>query len=185
MGTGLPSTLVYDLALESAENEVLYAATEAGPFRYDDSLAEWEYIGGTAAPLTTYWSVEGVPAAQLVRFGTYGRGIWDFHVGPPTAVADAQAPSRAVFALTNHPNPFNPNTTVYFSLGQSVPVQVEIFDLAGQRVCCLHSGELAAGEHELVWSGRSDDGQACPSAVYFATVTAQGRTESLKITLAK
>ncbi len=185
MGVRLPPTLVYDLALESSDNEVLFAATEAGPFRYDEVLQEWEYIGSTEAPLTTYWSVESVQADQLMRFGTYGRGIWDFDVNSPLSGVENNTPVLAEFSLENYPNPFNPRTTLRFNLERGGLVEVDIFDLAGRRIRRLHSGELAAGTHELNWDGRSSDGTGCPSAVYLATVKALGRTESLRMTLAK
>lgn len=180
----LPQTLVFDLALESPENEVLFAATEAGPFRYDEILGQWEYIG-SGAPLTTYWSVENVPADHLVRFGTYGRGIWDYDVTPPVSATEDIAPALSAFSLANHPNPFNPSTTIRFNLEKAGMTQVDIFDLAGRRILRLHSGDLAAGPHELTWNGRSNDGSICPSAVYLATVNALGKTESLRMTLAK
>ncbi len=92
VGEGLPSTLVYDLAFEQSDESrvtqeiyrtgvhVIYAATEAGPFRLDPSSATWKDISSGEAPLTLYWSVEAVPSAGVVRFGTYGRGIWDYKV---------------------------------------------------------------------------------------------------------
>jgi len=49
----------------------------------------------------------------------------------------------------------------------------------------LHAGQLVAGEHEFVWDGLGHDGQACPSAVYLATVTVLGHSESLRLTLAR
>jgi len=185
MSDRLPATLVYDLALESPENEVLYAATEAGPFRLNPDTEEWEYIGGTEAPLTTYWSVESVPADQLVRFGTYGRGIWDYNVTSPLSGVEDNAPELSSFSLKNYPNPFNPRTTVRFNIERDGLVQVDVFDLAGRRIRSLHSGDLSRGSHELSWDGKTGEGLACPSAVYFVKVRALGKTESLRITLAK
>ena len=185
MSSNLPSTLVYDLALESADNEVLYAATEAGPYRYKDDLDGWQYIGLTDAPLTTYWSVENVPADNLMRFGTYGRGIWDYDTSPALSAAEENTPAVASFGLENYPNPFNPRTTLRFNLEQDGLAQVDILDLAGRRITSLHSGELSAGRHEFSWNGRSGDGSTCPSGVYLATVRALGKTASLRMTLAK
>jgi hypothetical protein len=184
MGDRLPSTLVYDLALESPANEVLYAATEAGPFRYEESHGEWRYIG-TGAPLTIYWSVESVPTDNLMRFGTYGRGIWDYDVDPPVSAVENQTPGASGFSLANFPNPFNPRTTLRFDLERTGFTQVDIFDLAGHHIRRLHSGKLVAGTHELTWNGRTSDGSRCPSGVYLATVQALGRTESLRMTLAQ
>jgi hypothetical protein len=80
---GLPSTLTYGLAYAADGSGDVFAATEAGAYRWDRSAGTWENIMGLEAPITLYWSVEGVAADNLMRFGTYGRGIWDFELGDP------------------------------------------------------------------------------------------------------
>jgi hypothetical protein len=85
MGDGLPSTLVNEIAFDNHFDQNLYAATDAGPYGYNASAGLWEAIGGTEAPLTTYHTVEGVPEIAVVRFGTYGRGIWDYQISPDPA----------------------------------------------------------------------------------------------------
>ncbi|NQU66394.1 MAG: hypothetical protein HQ510_00490 [Candidatus Marinimicrobia bacterium] len=77
MNTGLPSTLVYELA--ATENEdILFAATEVGPYAYVWDEGTWYDMAGISAPDQTYWTVDFVPELATARFGTYGRGIWDF-----------------------------------------------------------------------------------------------------------
>lgn len=83
MGTGLPSTLVLGLAFDDPATQNLYAVADAGPFAFDSGSASWRSILSDRAPLTGYWSVEGVPALHAVRFGTYGKGIWDLRLIPP------------------------------------------------------------------------------------------------------
>lgn len=78
--TGLPSTMVYGLAFTTNGSGDVYAATEAGAYRWDSDTEEWTNIMGIEAPITTYWSVESVDDGDTMRFGTYGRGIWDFSV---------------------------------------------------------------------------------------------------------
>jgi len=80
--TGLPRTLVNALAFGDPGRQELYAATQAGPFHYDEATDTWVSLLGTEAPLTAYRDVEGVPAAGVVRFATYGRGIWDYSPAP-------------------------------------------------------------------------------------------------------
>lgn len=100
---GLPPTLVYDLAMNSNES-LLFAATEAGPFVYLIEKETWYYLGNPCTPNQTFWSVEYIPALERVRFGTYGRGIWDFQIKetPSTAVAVTQLPTPSI---TIFPNP--------------------------------------------------------------------------------
>ena len=56
-------------------------------------------------------------------------------------------------------------------LGEAGPVRVEVFDAAGRRVRTLHAGELAAGSHEFVWDGKSEQGSAVASGVYLARLS--------------
>ncbi len=81
--TGLPATLVYDLAWSIDGSDDIYAATESGPYRYDADHSQWIPISENRTPMTTYWSVEIVNQGRTARFGTYGRGIWDFELPPP------------------------------------------------------------------------------------------------------
>ncbi|MBM4116140.1 T9SS type A sorting domain-containing protein [bacterium] len=178
-GEGLPATLVYMLAAESPASETLYAATEAGPYLLPAGGASWQYIGA-GAPLTLFWSVEAVPAIGVMRFGTYGRGIWDFATDGLTAVAEAPA---AGFGLANYPNPFNPQTTLSFTLPAAGEARLVIVDAAGRALRHLQAGRLPAGPQRLVWDGRSDSGRELPSGVYFARLISEGKVESRRLTL--
>ncbi|MCA8960019.1 MAG: hypothetical protein KDC38_05880 [Planctomycetes bacterium] len=81
--SGLPNTMVYGLAYTTNGSGDLYAATEAGAHRWDATTGIWENIMSNQAPITLYWSVESVDDGQTMRFGTYGRGIWDYEVVVP------------------------------------------------------------------------------------------------------
>jgi|ETNmetMinimDraft_8_1059916.scaffolds.fasta_scaffold13399_2 hypothetical protein len=77
MRVGLPNTLVFDI--EGLPDEsLLFAATEVGPYIFsaDDNL--WSDMSDLAAPDQTYWTVEYIQDIYTARFGTYGRGIWDY-----------------------------------------------------------------------------------------------------------
>jgi photosystem II stability/assembly factor-like uncharacterized protein len=81
--TGLPQTQVYDLVYSRDGLGDVFAATEAGAYRLERATNQWTNIMQLATPITTYWSVEFV-GTDLARFGTYGRGIWDYHLATPT-----------------------------------------------------------------------------------------------------
>ncbi len=74
---GLPNTMVFKID-GTLSDEVIFAATELGPYAYVEDQNEWIDIKGLSAPDQTYWSLEYVPEIHTARFGTYGRGIWDF-----------------------------------------------------------------------------------------------------------
>ena len=77
MSEGMPNTLVYDLASTDEEN-FIFAATAVGAFAFSTEDGVWEDIMGFEGPDQTYWTVEYVSEIYSARFGTYGRGIWDF-----------------------------------------------------------------------------------------------------------
>ncbi|MFH1278144.1 MAG: FlgD immunoglobulin-like domain containing protein [Candidatus Eisenbacteria bacterium] len=182
---GLPFTLVYDLAFEETGTDALYAATEAGPYRRDPASRRWSYIGGTEAPMTTYWSVEAVPAAGVMRFGTYGRGIWDYAYDAATSAAEGPAPLPEARGLLNFPNPFNPSTTIRYRLDEADDMTLAVYNAAGRRVRLLESGFRGAGEHETVWDGRSERGNDVASGVYTARLETKGRATSRRMVLAR
>lgn len=77
LSDGIPATLVYCL-VEEPTSGALFAGTETSALRLDPHTTTWVDVTGTGAPITIYWSAELVPEDGLVRFGTYGRGIWDY-----------------------------------------------------------------------------------------------------------
>ena len=105
----------------------------------------------------------------------------------PTAIPqDSPAPAGAAAALAAHPNPFNPATTLSFSLAARGPVTLAVYDLSGRLTRTLIAGQtLAAGEHEIVWRGRDDAGRALPSGVYIGRLEADGAAGAQRLVLIK
>ncbi|MFC2130316.1 T9SS type A sorting domain-containing protein [Bacteroidota bacterium] len=77
--SGLPNTLVYRIALSEDDNYI-FAATAVGPYVFIKDEGMWFDLAGLDTPDQTYWCVEYIPSIMTVRFGTYGRGIWDFRI---------------------------------------------------------------------------------------------------------
>ena len=67
----------------------------------------------------------------------------------------------------NHPNPFNPNTTIEFDVPQSAPVKLSIYDVQGRWINTLVDGVASAGAHTVSWQGKNARGRSVPSGVYF------------------
>jgi len=68
---------------------------------------------------------------------------------------------------TNYPNPFNPSTTIKYSLSYDTHVELTIYDVKGRLVRRLISGVEKAGEHSVTWNGKDESGQSVSSGVYF------------------
>jgi len=84
-----------------------------------------------------------------------------------------------------YPNPFNPTTTVEFSVPKQGPVAVRVFDLLGRQVATLAQTSLPAGVYRVKWDGRDRAGRAVASGVYFANIESAGGRQSARLILLK
>jgi hypothetical protein len=80
----------------------------------------------------------------------------------------------------NYPNPFNSNTTISFNIRSSCNVNLEIFNLIGQRISTLISGELPAGNYIKQWNPGNQ-----PSGIYFYKLKAGSLIEVKRLVLIK
>jgi hypothetical protein len=85
----------------------------------------------------------------------------------------------------NFPNPFNPTTTLAFSIKSGESVNLTIYDVAGRRVRELVNEHRDRGAYKVVWDGQNDAGQIVASGVYFYKMTAGSFTDTKKMTILK
>jgi hypothetical protein len=115
---------------------------------------------------------------------------WDIHgnegdaasLGTLVGVVDGP---RHVLSLSSHPNPFNPSTTIRYSVPSKGRVQIAVFNAQGSRVASLLEHTLEAGTYSLSWNGRDQAGVAVGSGVYFARLTHPTGVRSYKMVLLK
>jgi hypothetical protein len=110
----------------------------------------------------TDWSVVAVEIKPQASAGKSG-----------TITADGTAlPSN--FALEpNYPNPFNPSTVINFSLPAASKVMLNVYDITGQLVRTLASGEMAAGRHSVRWHGSDKFNRIVAAGIYLYKISAE------------
>ncbi|MCL2065737.1 MAG: T9SS type A sorting domain-containing protein, partial [Candidatus Cloacimonetes bacterium] len=89
------------------------------------------------------------------------------------------------FTSTNFPNPFNPETTINFSLPEPGNVQIDIFNIRGQRVLVLLNDDLNRGHHSVVWNGIDGNGRAVGSGLYFYRIQTESQSIIKRMVLLK
>ena len=88
---------------------------------------------------------------------------------------DSQLRRPAAFILhANVPNPFNPQTAIGFELAAEGPVELTVYDVLGQQVKVLVSGQWPAGKHQVKWDSRDEAGNPVASGVYVYRLRAGG-----------
>lgn len=92
-----------------------------------------------------------------------------------------------VLTLTNYPNPFNPVTTISFSVTPSASkLELSIFNLKGQKVRNFRNLNIDESQNlQIVWNGRDDSGKPVSSGIYFANLKTDKYSKSCKMLLMK
>jgi len=129
------------------------AATSAPPLTWQDAL-------DAGNPATAPDSVQDFPFILMGRVPT---SVGDNLNGVPENYKLAQ----------NYPNPFNPTTTIEYGLPSSGTVSLKVYNLLGQEVATLASGDKNAGTHQVVWDGRTTLGTPVSSGLYFYRLDAR------------
>ena len=113
-----------------------------------------------------------------------GLAVLTVQVQDPTAVGPGVTPPS--FALQpNYPNPFNPRTTIRFTLDREQQTDLTLFDARGRVVRTLLSGPASAGEHAVAWDGCDESGRACAAGVYLARLRGETAVTTTKLTLVR
>jgi flagellar hook assembly protein FlgD len=101
-------------------------------------------------------------------------------------VANGDQNAVIVTALKgNYPNPFNPETSIFYSVKGDAKVNVTIYNLLGQKVKTLVNGNTKSGNHSIKWNGKDDAGRNVTSGVYFYRMEAGKYTSTQKMILMK
>jgi len=95
------------------------------------------------------------------------------------------SPPAAFSVSQNFPNPFNPQTTIFYEIPDEGHVKVVIFGIDGRRVSTLVDDRQGRGSHSVVWNGRDSLGSPVSAGTYFYRVSVNGQTDTRKMTLVK
>lgn len=129
-----------------------------------------------------YWRVS---AANAFGNGQWGN-VWNFSTGFSTSVSEQSGTIPSEYAVEqNHPNPFNPETTIKYKLPTAGHVRLSIYNTLGHEVRVLVDGVQSASQHSAIWNGRDDRGNSMPSGVYFYHIQAGEFADTKKMVLAR
>jgi ligand-binding sensor domain-containing protein len=165
---------------------MVYFGTQGG------GASRFDGVSG-ASPIDTDWSGIASNTVRAIAVNKFGviwfatdKGVTKWiPEGIIDGVSDQAHQPLAVSVKGVYPNPFNPSTTIEFTLTNAGQASLSIFNLAGQKIRDLRSGTISAGTHTAVWDGRDRNGQPVSSGVYFAQLRAGNTVVNRKMTLMK
>jgi hypothetical protein len=160
------------------------------PGGYDLNDCEPDGLGGvllltdrkvTNPGVRCYDLATGAAVGGLIDVGLPPFDILVGH-GVPTAASDTPALTSLG---ANYPNPFNPTTTIPFTLAREGHVTLHVYDVTGRAIATLVDGVRAAGSYTAAWDGRTNAGATAASGVYFARLVADDIRQTRKLVLMK
>ena len=205
-------TAIYDEIIESDPSNDVDVAIELVPpsdfeanSQISDVLCTWQVPIGTTSVTSYHVYRDDELIAEVteteyldtdVPVGTYtyyATAIYneEYESSPSNQVTidHTDANETVVPAVTalkgNYPNPFNPETTISFSLKEANHVVLEIYDIKGKKVRTLVNDYLSASEHEIVWDGKNESRQTAASGVYFYRMSTKDYSEVRKMIILK
>jgi hypothetical protein len=85
----------------------------------------------------------------------------------------------------NFPNPFNPETKIFFEIPKALDVTIDVYNMLGQKVRTLVDKNFKAGQHVVNWNGRADEGFIVPTGIYIYRIKAGDFIASKKMLMLK
>ncbi len=200
LGNSLPFQAV-DLGNSESQSQGDYIVGLASPLPQSSAVVfvTWELVLMDNFPMDIFI---GPSVSQSIEDGlpAYSAGVAIVALGLPSGNVNASVatvnggvsdvpeqglPSPVVLEQCQ-PNPFNPRTTIKYSMASEGRVTLLVHDVSGHRVRVLVDGEtVGPGAHEVVWNGLDSEGGPVASGVYFYRIEALGVSETRRMTLVR
>ena len=151
----------------------LEPGTRSFHFEDEDHLSDWN---------------AGLYRVTVKAASTYEDGFGDeVIVDADLRGASAGALPRKLALLGNHPNPFNPTTTISFTVpaGMNSEHTLSVYDARGRLVRELGRGPVEPGIHQVIWDGRNQRGQSVSSGMYLYRLRVEDFEQTGKMVLLK
>jgi photosystem II stability/assembly factor-like uncharacterized protein len=151
-------------------------ANDVGVFITNNHGVSWTELAD-GLPNTVAIHLDYNEAANKIRVGTHGRGVYETNIitGVVDYVGNTPSESRL---LQNYPNPFNPVTHIRYQLVREGSVTLRIYDLLGREVATLVNAEHKAGTYTVSW-----ESQGHASGVYYCRLSTDGHESMTRMLL--
>ncbi len=163
-------------------------------FWNDETKTPWIYNSNTQT-MISYDDVESLQEKgnYINSMGLGGAMFWEFSGDKYSVLLDTvyevvnDTTGTSVnillvtnnFKLTNSPNPFNPTTTIEFSLQSDSKIELSIYNIKGQRIKTLTYIDFTKGSHSVIWNGDNESGSLVSSGIYYYQLNINGKTEAV------
>ena len=161
---------IYTVSIPYQKSQLTFSENEIGLFRLDADSETW-------LPVSSQIDMK----QSMVTAELSSEGFFQLRKG----IAISELLPEKFTLFQNFPNPFNPSTTVRFSVPEQSPVKITIFNLLGQKIITLVDKVYEPGYHTVVWTGTDRQNQPVASGIFFYKFSAGDEVEIKKMVLLK
>lgn len=131
------------------------------------------------------YHANGIQVSSLKEANLTVDRIWSeiMRISDNTTILNVPVPTQ--LDVTNYPNPFNPTTTIAFSLPEEGVVRLSVYNIRGQLVKELINESMTRGFHKVVWDGRDNRNRSVSSGLYFIRIEVGNTSKVKKIMMLK
>lgn len=186
ISSNLPDAPINAFAVDPQRPNILFVGTDLGAYFSINTGQSWQYLSN-ALPLVSVYDMKVHDTANYLAIGTHARSMYKLDLSLITGVQTEQITSLAqTFQLKqNYPNPFNPTTTIPYAISQPARVKLTIYNTIGQEVRTLVNEEKPAGQYQISWDGRDNQGRLSAAGVYVYRLEAGDFSQSRQLTFLK
>jgi len=179
---GLVSNRVTSLFVDS--NNIKWIGTSRGLSKFDGSIwKNYTKEEGLSSDAVTCIAVDNDGIVWIGSDGSGGLVAYDSNKLTPVEFENYTPASVSITG--NFPNPFNPSTTIEFTLPQNEFAELVIYNIMGQRVRTLLADTMTSGKHTAMWNGRNEIGQTVSSGIYLSHLKTRSHVATHRLLLMK
>ncbi|MBS1518128.1 MAG: T9SS type A sorting domain-containing protein [Bacteroidetes bacterium] len=182
----LPDAPVNAFAVDPIRSNVLFVGSDVGAYVSFNTGQSWQFLG-TGLPMVSVYDFKVHPTAYYLVAGTHGRSMYKIDLTQVVGINSLSENIPNSFKLEqNFPNPFNPLTTIKYSISEYGQTDLRIYDINGKLIRTLFSGGQSRGSYSLIWNGIDNNDSQVPSGVYFYSLNFKDKiSETRKMLLIK
>jgi hypothetical protein len=195
------SEVVYGVGdnwLDIAVDDGIFLEIVDGDYEYDGYYEEdstmddlWSYVAYGLPDLdpgeetdVVFVMVAAETEAELTAAAAEAVSVWTS--GSTSGIDNDNTNVPISFTLhQNHPNPFNPSTTITYDVTENEEISLDIFDLRGNHIVNLANNIGFVGQHTVRWQGVRSNGETVPTGVYLYRLSAGENSQTRKMLFIK
>ena len=184
---GLPDVPSLAIVVDPKFRDHLYIGNDLGVYASTDRGLSWNTYSEGLPEAVLVYDLTISSSNRKLMMATHGNGVYQRGLlDEPVAITQNETPLHTFHLKGNFPNPFNPVTTIAFSLAEAEAISVTVYNMLGQEVARLIDNDFrSAGDHQIQWNGKNHHGNPVASGNYIYRLDTKKQSQNKVMTLSR